>query len=576
MTLTRIHLGASLRTACALLLLAVGFAPPAVAAPEARRNHVAIYDPVRHRMLVWGGGNGSTEYMDEVWSLNLDGSTPTWSTLSLVPSTGHPPGAYEASAVYDPVGDRMVVFGGQTGGTAYAQLWTLKLSGVTSPYQAEWTQVTLTGSSTPGARYFHSAVYDPVGQRMIVYGGVVSGSNTSEVWSISLASTTTGACTLITSSGTPGARAKHLAFYDPKYQRMLVSGGNGAPDGGVYALQLTGTGAGTWSTPYGIYGNTRVEAQGAYDTWLNEFAIWDGSNSGKVYVARDYTDAGTMSTDNQVPVTGGATPYSHTGMSAIFDPCPAHPRIVMFGGTSSVSGVCDDLVALTMLENPNDVRWNSLTTCPTVPGVTDLAASNGRHSMVLQWSGVANQSPYGAALSYEVRSSTNGTLTDDNFNSGDLVGWYDHLGVGEPHCAEILDLPSCTHYDYAVRVRYADLTRSVLATASATTRCTGSVEVACSFEAQTAPPPATDADESLGLSLASGRRVAYVVPAALDGVPFDLALYDVRGRRLRTLGHGAASAQRHVVDLGAAARGIYFVRLDIGGARRTLTVPVLD
>src|SRR5262249_47453167 len=72
----------------------------------ARYAHAAVYDPVRSRMLVFGGYNGS-QALDEVWSLSLSGS-PSWTLLQ--PSGASPGSRYLHTAVYDPVRDRVIVF----------------------------------------------------------------------------------------------------------------------------------------------------------------------------------------------------------------------------------------------------------------------------------------------------------------------------------------------------------------------------------------------------------------------------------------------------------------------------------
>ena len=45
-------------------------------APPARYRHTAIYDPVRDRIVVFGGNSGSSQYND-VWALSLAGSPAT-------------------------------------------------------------------------------------------------------------------------------------------------------------------------------------------------------------------------------------------------------------------------------------------------------------------------------------------------------------------------------------------------------------------------------------------------------------------------------------------------------------------
>ena len=92
--------------------------------PTARFCHTAIYDPVRDRMVVFGGYDGG--YRNDVWALSLAGS-PAWSELA---PGGTPPSARDAhTAIYDPVRDRMVVFGGYDGASLRNDVWALSLSG---------------------------------------------------------------------------------------------------------------------------------------------------------------------------------------------------------------------------------------------------------------------------------------------------------------------------------------------------------------------------------------------------------------------------------------------------------------
>ena len=177
--------------------------------PSARSRHSAIYDPVRGRMLVFGG----TGFFNEVWALSLAG-TPVWTQLA--PTGTLPSARGRHSAIYDPVRDRMVVFGGFTGSSNLNDVWALSLAGTPA-----WTQLTPTGTP-PIARYAHSAIYDPVRDRMVVFGGVAA-SYLNDVWALSLAGTP--AWTQLAPTGTlPITRYSHSAIYDPVRDRMWSSG----------------------------------------------------------------------------------------------------------------------------------------------------------------------------------------------------------------------------------------------------------------------------------------------------------------------------------------------------------------
>jgi hypothetical protein len=187
---------------------------PSGTLPSARNQHSAIYDSVRDRMVVFGGYDNSGRRND-VWALSLAG-TPAWTQLT---PSGTPPNArFRHRAIYDPVRDRMVVFGGYDGSFTLNNDWALSLADPLA-----WTELTPLGT-LPSARYFHSAIYDPVRDCMVVFGGY-SGSRLNDVWALSLAGTP--AWIELTPSGTlPIARYFHSAIYDPVRDRMVVFGGH--------------------------------------------------------------------------------------------------------------------------------------------------------------------------------------------------------------------------------------------------------------------------------------------------------------------------------------------------------------
>src|SRR5262249_4971331 len=147
------------------------------APPDGRVNGSAVYDPVRDRLLVFGGMDPLDNYLDDVWALSLSG-TPTWTRLS--PPRPEPAARAGHTATYDPVRDRMVVFGGRVGGTPLNDVWELSLAA--SP---AWSQVTPSGSPPDSGQ---AAVYDPVRGRMLVFAGDDSKSGL-DVWALSLSET---------------------------------------------------------------------------------------------------------------------------------------------------------------------------------------------------------------------------------------------------------------------------------------------------------------------------------------------------------------------------------------------------
>ena len=67
------------------------------------------------------------------------------------------------TTIYDPAGDRTVMFGGLNSSQAFNDAWSLSPSGVWSPLAAL--------GAPPSPRRDHTSIYDSVRGRMIVFGG---------------------------------------------------------------------------------------------------------------------------------------------------------------------------------------------------------------------------------------------------------------------------------------------------------------------------------------------------------------------------------------------------------------------
>ena len=181
--------------------------------PSDRSRHAAVYDPVRDRVVIVGGPTGST--LNDVWELSLSG-TPTWNQL--VPSGTPPSGRAGHTAVYDPVGDRIVVFGGSDAGGRRNDAWGLSLSGTPA-----WSEIAPAGV-LPAPREGHSAIYDPMRSHMVVFGGTDATSVLDDVWALSLS----GAPSWVDVLGAAAqrvARSDHSAIYDPMLDRMVMFAG---------------------------------------------------------------------------------------------------------------------------------------------------------------------------------------------------------------------------------------------------------------------------------------------------------------------------------------------------------------
>ena len=200
--------------------------------PDARYGHSAIYDPVNDRVVVFGGVDALAYpevFHSDVWALSL--ATNSWT--SLVPDGVGPGGREGQGAIYDPARRRMLVFGGHAESNTrvfWNDLWELSLAG--SP---TWSQITPDGP-VPGARSAFGTVYDPVRRRMLIHGGVLadSGIEPDELWALSLDGTPSWA--RIATQNTLRGRAYPIDVYDPDADRLLACGGGGFPQTSELAL----------------------------------------------------------------------------------------------------------------------------------------------------------------------------------------------------------------------------------------------------------------------------------------------------------------------------------------------------
>ena len=247
---------------------------PPVTRPEIRVRPLMVYVPSRQEAVVVGGQHDGFGALTDVWRLDLSASL-TWQPLFTAGPV--PFGFVGSSAVYDSLRDRVVFFGGSSDGRGSATLFGLTLG----PYPS-WVPLS-PGGTPPPARSSHTAIYDPTGDRMLVFGGSTTGSDGGfiydDLWQLTLGSSM--AWSQISPPGPrPGARYLHGAIFDPLNQRMIVTGGRVASGttSETWALSLSTL---TWTqlAPTGIPPITYNDIPPVYDSHRERLVYFDGAGS---------------------------------------------------------------------------------------------------------------------------------------------------------------------------------------------------------------------------------------------------------------------------------------------------------
>lgn len=188
---------------------------PSGSKPPARFGHTLVFDPVRRRLILFGGQ--AAGFFNDTWAYDI--SNNAWTKLN--PSGALPNERYGHSAIYETAGDRLIVSHGFTDDGRFDDTWAFEFATNT------WRNVS-PSFNRPLKRCLHHAVYDPIGAQMLLFGGCASGFGPcplGDLWAFNLA---TNQWSEKTSQPSPFPRQHYGAAYDTTRDRMIVFGGSGS------------------------------------------------------------------------------------------------------------------------------------------------------------------------------------------------------------------------------------------------------------------------------------------------------------------------------------------------------------
>jgi hypothetical protein len=582
------------QSAVAQTIVGPRWAPITVSSPPtARFEHAAIYDPLRQRMLIFAGEDATESPRNDVWALSLTG-TPTWTQLS---TTGGPPTPRaDLTAIYDPIRDRMLVYGGEASGEGarYSDLWALSLA------DNSWTMLAPAG---PCSRSGYMAVYDPDADAILVYGGrddpsviIDEYQDTDEfpfstgLWRQASYGGTpcsspgnppplvinpcrcacdngSGGC-----SGQPTRREYAATIWDPVRHQMVMEGGWYRPTPQTFGEIWTYAGPG-----HTVWQNLNIDSpqlqnhRAIYDPVRDRMVIFGGSvvdaltgDSGP------FNDTHTFSFTTQSWTLhlshSGTAPTPREYASAIYD--PVGDRMIVFAGAG-------DLAHTQLFDDSYELDFD--TTPPAA--VTDLGVSINCTSIDLTWTAPGDDGTTGTATSYDLRRSRSQIITDQDFSSAstlgaphpDPAGTQEHVNIATGACSGRWYFALKT-YD---EVGNGSALSNVPFGQTPCRNCNGGsaakrVDLPLSLSAPL-PNPAT-AEVGIRFSIPNDRARE----------PIALAVFDPAGRRVRTLQQGPSEGGAVALtwDLSGddgrrVGPGFYFLRLKVGSDVRTRTLMIL-
>lgn len=221
---------------------------PTTQHPGDRYEYAMAFDG--HRVLVHGGGTPighAQPALADLWA--FDGND--WTRLAANAPTGVRRGHEMA---WDPVRQRLVLFGGTDMNNGFfSDTW--EWDGVT------WTQVAQFG---PSARVWHRMTFDPVRNKVLLVGGALNPSIFNDTWEWD------GTNWTQTDPGGVPARIMPALFHDRVLGKTLLIGGQDTPGTGmmgqVWAYDPASL---SWSelvVPPGRRANLQQVIGGAFDT----------------------------------------------------------------------------------------------------------------------------------------------------------------------------------------------------------------------------------------------------------------------------------------------------------------------
>ena len=178
--------------------------------PPTPSSHALAYDASAGKVILFGGRNG-INLLNDTWA--YDYSTNSWTNRN--PAIPLPARAEHALA-YDASAGKVILFGGiGWGGSDLNDTWAYNYA------SNSWSN--RNPASPPLARNSHALAYDVSAGKVILFGGLMSGSGyLNGTWAYDYAS---NSWTNRTPTSSPPSRSNHALAYDASAGKVILFGG---------------------------------------------------------------------------------------------------------------------------------------------------------------------------------------------------------------------------------------------------------------------------------------------------------------------------------------------------------------
>ncbi|MBW3563507.1 MAG: hypothetical protein KY459_02155 [Acidobacteria bacterium] len=214
-------------------------------APPVRRFGMMAYDPNLGRTILYGGTPDGLRYLNSTW--RWDGTN--WTEMNLRREQ-RPDARILGAYFFDPNSGRIILFGGigrpddNASFRRYEDQWSFN--------GTRWTE--MNPPTKPSQRYGAMTVWDPMTQRILLYGGKSADEEyLGDLWAWD--GTT---WTLLSESNPPGPRMNGRMVWDPVSESILFYGGYD----GVYHSDLWRLRGTTWELIHELPRRRRGVAHG--------------------------------------------------------------------------------------------------------------------------------------------------------------------------------------------------------------------------------------------------------------------------------------------------------------------------